>query len=66
MDRDDLLLRLLCALTMLEREGGVESIEALSNLYRDLAALDGTLSSDSIINDIRISVATLSHTLTIQ
>ena len=66
MDRDDLLLRLLCAVTILEREGGVETIEALNDLYSDLAACDGTLSSDPMINDIRLSVATLSYTLTVQ
>lgn len=66
MDRDELILRLLCALEMAEREGWGETIEALTNMYRDLAACDAKLCSDLIITEIRFSVANLSHTLTIQ
>lgn len=66
MGRDDLLLRLLCALSVAEREGCVETIEALSNMYSDLAACDTKTGSDPIITDIHFSLANMSHILTVQ
>ena len=66
MEREDLLLRLLCALSMAERDGSEGTIQALTNMYNDLAAFDASLGSDPIINDIRLSVATLSYTLDVE
>lgn len=53
MERDDLLLRLLCALATVEREGCIGTIEALSNMYHDLEVCVVTLGSDPIITEIR-------------
>jgi hypothetical protein len=66
MERDDLLLRLLCALATVEREGCIETIVALGNMYLDLEACKVKPSSDPIITEIQFSVGTMSHTLTVQ
>lgn len=65
MERKDLLLRLTCAVASIEREGHVETLEALTNMIIDLAACDAKLGSDPAIREIRFSIANV-NTLTVQ
>lgn len=66
MDREDLILRLLCASAIAERDGFVFFADALANLLQDLISLDPSLPAVATLDEVFMSMASAPQNLTIQ
>ena len=66
MNREDLMLQILCATAVAERDGLENAVEALCQMLKSLALYTKDQGSDLVLNEIITQLATAPQNLTIQ